>query len=359
MPFQTIAGGLWSPERLRTNDVSPLLSLTIDAVGENAGFVVRAPKTGNITHVIYSLMTVAVTSGPLNFDARLETLDSDGTNSGTLLNSGTSNDSNGADSIADTDDNDQREVALTTSGGVAVTLGQQFAFILQAPGAGTFNVQLATLGGDPVNDDPYGISNGAKTNRGPVLAFRYSDGNVYAPLGSLPFETIASLAVGTGSTPDEVGNRFQYPFPVRINAVEVYMDPTAATSALMQVFAADETTVLYSVTIDCDLNFDQSDGTVLVPTSDLDFDANEVFFVTFTPQEATTMDFTYAQVEDTDYWDFDSGLSVYSVSRTNNTGGLATLNTRRYFISVRICAFDNGAAIFTGRRGAGAANLSR
>lgn len=337
MAYQTFKGRVWLPERIVSNDVSPLLSLTLDAASESAGFVVKAPRTGTIDRVIYSLMTVSVTSGPLNFDARLETVNAaTGLPTGTLLGT----DSNGTDAIADTDDNDQREITLTT--GVAVTVGDVFAFLLVAPGSGTFNVQLATLGGDVAIDDPYGVSNGAKTNRGPVLGFRYSDGEYWAPPSSWPVEVFATPAVNTGTTPDEVGNRFTFPMPIRINAVSIWMDPAASTSFTLKVIDSGGST-LYTKAIDGDINFNQDDGVIEVPISDLDFDANEMFRVTCTPDGATSMDFHYFDVESASYMDmFSGGQNVHATHRTD-AGAWTDTTTRRYMISVGVCAFDDGA----------------
>lgn len=359
MALQTIPGRVWLPERINTNDVSFTLDLTMDAVNEIAGCVFKAPKTGNITHVIYSLTGVSVTSGPLNFDARIESVNtSTGINSGSLLNSGTTNDSNGTDSIATTDDNDQREIALTTSGGVAVTVGDPIAFVLTAPSSGTFDVRMASWGGDSAEDDPYCLSGTTatptKVNRAPVFGLKYSDGSYWAPVGCYPVETMASPVVNTGTNPDEVGNSFTFPFPVRINAVAIYMDPAASTSFTLEVWDSGLSS-LYDKVIDCDINFAQDDGTIVIPISDLDFDANEEFYVTCTPDGATSMEFHYFTVETAAYLDmFSCGQNVHGVTRDGGTGAFTAETTRRYMMSVGVCAFDDGA----GSGGSGIAVLT-
>lgn len=343
MAFQRIRGGFWLPEPFRTDAGDPRLALTIDAVGEMAGAVVKAPRTGNISHVIYSLMTVSVTSGPLNFDCRLETITtSTGINSGTLL--GTN--SNGADPIADTDDNDQRRVALTTP--VAVVEGvTDIAFVLNAPGSGTFNVQLATLGGDFVNKFPYCLTNGTKTLRVPVLAFEYDDGEVYAPPGCFPCEVIGSTTFNSSSNPDERGNKFQYPVPVGIDAVSILGDPTAGGTFDIRISAADGSEIM-TITLDTDYHIDQSDGSMMFPLEEdvadiLKFAANEAFFVTVLP-DANNFELYHFDVESAYYMDgFDGGQLVHGCNRNNLSGVPTDETTRRYFVAVRVAALDDGA----------------
>ncbi len=351
MAFQTFSGRVWLPERMVTNSGSPgLLNLTLNAANEIGGAVVKAPKTGNITHVLYTLLVVDVTSGPLNFDIRLETVDTTTglpDTSGTLFNSGTSNDSNGTDSIATSDDQDTREVALTTSGGVAVTVGDPIAVVLTAPGSGTFDVQLASIGDDIPEDDPYGISGTtavpAKAQRTPVIGFKYSDGSYWAPVTSWPYETAASPAVNTGTNPDEVGNKFTFPFPIRFNAVAILCDLAASTSFTLKVIDSGGST-LYSKVVDTDINFAQDDGSIVIPIADQEFDADEMFRVTCTPDGATSLEFWYFTVETAAYLDmFSGGQDVHACVRENAGTFDDSITARRYFISLGVCAFSDGA----------------
>jgi hypothetical protein len=344
MALQALKGGMWYPEKFKTDGANPILALQLNAAGETAGAVVMAPFTGNIVAVVYSLMGVAVTSGPLNFDARLESVDtSTGLNSGTLL--GTN--SNGTDSIADSDDNDQRKVTLTTA--VAVTKGvTPIAFVLQAPGSGTFDVNLLTLGGDFSGKIPYCLSNGAKVIRVPAVGFEYDDGSYHAAPGCFPAELLATTTFNSSSNPDELGNTIAAPGPCRIDAVYVYGDPTAGGSLTIKITDGSGVERM-SFSIDTDLHIDQSDGSMEIPLpdpaspGDLDFDNAEDIVVTVVP-DANNFEIVYADVESAAYMDmFDGGQDVHGVTRNNGTGGFTPQTTRRYFVSVRICAIDDGA----------------
>lgn len=336
MTLQSLKGGPWYPERSITDGANPILAFTLDAANETAGFVVKAPKAGNIERVIYTLGTVSVTSGPLNFDARLESLDSSGLNSGTLL--GTN--SNGTDAIGTDDDNTQREITLTSA--VAVTKGQDLAFVLVAPSSGTFSVQLQSLGGDFTGKYPYGFNLTSKAGRVPVLGFRYDDGTYVTAAGCFPCRTISFSDVTSATTPDEVGNRFSTPFPWKANRIAFFMDPLAGATMTIRIYNASDT-VLLEQAIDMDNHVDYGDGTIAFDLDDeIEFAANTVYRVTFRP-DANEQEPYYFEVGSAAYMDmFDGGQSIHATERTDD-GSWTDTTTRRYFISLGISALDDGA----------------
>lgn len=345
MTLQAIKGGPWFPARIITDGANPLLQLTLDTASEVAGFVFLAPRTGNIDRVIYSLVAVSVTSGPLNFDARLETLGATGLNSGTLFDTNT----NGADSISTTDDNTQREITLTAA--AAVTRGEPLCFVLQAPGSGTFSVQLQTVGGDFTGKFPYAFNITSKTIRQPVFGLRYDDGTYVAPAECFPCLTISSSNINSSDTPDEIGNRFSLPFPCKVNAINMHLDPNASSEFTVRIYNASDT-VLLEQTFDSDNHVDYGDGSMSFDLDEeLELSANTTYRVTIRPA-ASDHELYYFTVGSASYMDmFDGGQSIYATERTDD-GAWTDTTTRRYFISLRMSALDDGA----GGSGSGSPN---
>lgn len=59
----------------------------------------------------------------------------------------------------------------------------------------------------------------------PLLALKYNDGSYHVPIGSIPVASLNSVTTfNTGSTPDERGLLFQFPFPVEVEGAWVRTD---------------------------------------------------------------------------------------------------------------------------------------
>lgn len=193
-------------------------SLLLDAAGEKAAFIFRAPKAGNIRKV--GFRTNTVTTGVVDLDVRLETIDaSTGLPTGTLWGTNT----NGLVTIADTDDNKFFVVTLTADATVAKD--ELVALVIVPPGSGfNFNIASTIAGGFASNmGTPYNAlytTSWAKTlsSAGNVGYIEYSDGSA-VPSDFLPVDTMASTLFNNGSTPDERGNLIQLPFPVRCSGI--------------------------------------------------------------------------------------------------------------------------------------------
>lgn len=349
MALQTLNGGPWYPERVITDGTSPILYLTLNVANEAVGFVFKAPKTGTIDRVVYALgATVNVTGGPLNFDARLESVGATGLNSGSLLAAG----SNANDPIDQGQTLDNREITLTTP--VAVTKGQDIAFVLVAPSSGTFSVDVTTIGGDFTGRFPYCFNDTTKVARVPVIGLRYNDATYAAPAGCVPYRIISSSTITSATTPDEIGNRFQYKVPCRVNAIALYLDPNASSEFVVRIYDASDT-VLLEYTFDSDVHADYGDGSMVFDLDEeLELAANTTYRVTIRPT-ASNHELYYFEVENAAYLDmFDGGQVIHATERTDN-GAWTDTATRRYFIALRMSALDDGA----GGGGGGEAHVVR
>lgn len=187
-------------------------ALVLDAGDETATMIVEAPKTGNIDAIYFG--TRNVTTGA-TVDVRVETLDRTTTpavNSGTLWGTNT----NGAQVIADGDDNTGFTTVLTAV--AAVTRGDPIAVVIKNPAVSPGNMQLAILSdGKDELEFPYFLLNGVSSSGGAVvLGLRYDDGSFYPITGAYPISAITTTTYSSASTPDTIGQRFQFAAPVRV-----------------------------------------------------------------------------------------------------------------------------------------------
>lgn len=203
---------------------------TLDAASEAFMWCGDAPATGSLTDVYFRIGTTAITSGPLNFDVRIEQV-TNGRPNGSLLAANT----NGNAAIADTDDNSWKSAALTSA--ASVTRGTPIGIVVKAPGSGTFSViwsMLASLvppatswplvGSDT---DSNGTYDSIQTVGSPCLLVKI-DGVIYHLRGCIPYDSLAMSAYNSGSSPDEKALRIVSPVPLRVVGMEAFISNAAA-----------------------------------------------------------------------------------------------------------------------------------
>ena len=116
----------WGGEGGQNYDLSDDTDFLLDAAGEIAGFVFRAPKAGEIDQIHFR--TGTVTTGD-DLDVRLETVDAaNGDPTGTLADTN----SNATQAVGNGDDDTWFAVSLTAS--ATVTADTPYAIALTAPG---------------------------------------------------------------------------------------------------------------------------------------------------------------------------------------------------------------------------------
>lgn len=203
------------PEPIATTGFS-----TINLTGTTikAMHMVNVPKSGNLTHIAFR--TVAVTA-PETINIRLETLNSIGEPTGTLI------DASATASQAAPAANTNYEVALAAP--VAVTKNAKIAIVYECP-AGAPNVQIArlvtpfgTLGSQPYT----GLYNGAtwaKQATIGICALKYDDGTYPYLEGCYPPMVMAATNFNNTTVAfDEAGNLFTVPFQCQVAGFWVYL----------------------------------------------------------------------------------------------------------------------------------------
>lgn len=218
----------WRASRLNTTAISTtfLTFATLDGASDAAMWAGDSPATGNLTAVHFRTGVVSVTSGPLNFDVRIETV-ADGRPTGTLFGTNT----NATVSIATTDDNIWISATLTAA--ASVTRGSPFAIVIKAPGAGTFSVIIAGVppnsGTTPVSanwpvagadTDGNGTYDSMVVASAPCIVANIG-GTLHQLEGCAPWDSLAISNFNSGSSPDEKALRYNEPVPRRVIGMEV------------------------------------------------------------------------------------------------------------------------------------------
>ena len=222
MGIQTVAGGgflLPSTMALRELNTRATAQAIVDNTDDRVAFIFRVPKTGNITKVGFRVAAVTTAQ---TIRVSLCTVDATNGDPTTTLYGGSA-----AGTQASPTANTFFEVTLGTA--AAATIGDVVAVVLQfdtTAGSITIDPGLTSVLGRAGVAFPYldvfatawtkGAANGV--NCIPACTIGYDDGT-YPYTGMTPSATTAPAAVtvNTGTTPDEVGNRFTVPFLCRVS----------------------------------------------------------------------------------------------------------------------------------------------
>ena len=211
MAMVDVGVSLWPPMLYSAS----IANMLLDAADEVAGQIFRIRTAGTIVRAHWLTGTVT-TGGTDNLDVRLETVDGGGLATGTLFGTNT----NIAHDLADTDDNIWiRSGAFTGSATVAV--GDLLALVVVNPAAnfGTWNARQVSLGALSTGmPHAFGPTRATKIDTNYMLcALEYDDGTFAVPIGCYPYSSVNnSLAVNTGTNPDEVGVIFTPQFDARV-----------------------------------------------------------------------------------------------------------------------------------------------
>lgn len=216
-------------------------NLLTDAANEKVAFVFQAPKTGSIDSI--GFRTSTVTTGGVNWDIRLETVDtSTGFPTGTLVGTNT----NFSQAIASADDNKWFEVTLTAA--ASVTENEYYAVVISAPGSGSFSANFSYFADAYGGGFPcallYTGSWALQTGGGPQFTVRYTDGT-YPPIsGVSPFMTMSTVTYNNTSTPDIYANKITLPFDCCVDGFWIWADLDGDYQ--INVYSSDGVTVLVS-----------------------------------------------------------------------------------------------------------------
>ena len=340
MSLAAIAGPIgWPPvPDWNTNGFAFSNILLIDAASEKAAFIVRAAEAMTVDQVGWA--TRAVTTGA-TLDVRIETVGGDGFPTGTLWAANT----NGSQVVADANDNTWFDTALTAN--AVFAKGDEFAVVIVNPAVSFGNLVVASEL-PPFWSHPYSTlftASWAKTNGSPVLALRKTGGAYAFIVGGSPFSAINSVSVGTGTTPDEVGNIFRVPFPARITGWWEMLLPSSARD--FDIVLYESTTALLTDSRDADkcaftsntsLQQGLFSGTaVLAPNTDYRIVHKPITALVNSPQSITV---SAAAIMD----GLNGGQNIRRTERTD-AGAWTETATERLLIGVLIDQLDDGTSL--------------
>jgi hypothetical protein len=253
MTLQTITPPVYiGPKVLRDTSAT---TYTLDASGEYVAWIIQAPKTGTIDRIHFFAGTVTADGSGLR--CRIETVSTTSSApSGTLVG--------GSSEVTHTTTTASSWNRGTAGLGAAVTRGDFIAVKLLSPAGTTFNGVIRAKfdnnkgpGVDPVNFlVPYvinaipsatAVSPGAMT-----FALEYDDGSIPYIDSAIPASSVASTSFNSTSTPDERGNLFQVPVPMRAIGVYHQLVPGGANQTCDLVLYDNGGSALATIALDLD-----------------------------------------------------------------------------------------------------------
>lgn len=249
MALQTIAGGGFPlPEYfMRRGNTGGLNAQTvIDAASEKHAVTFIVPKTGTIDRLVFR--TSAVTTSETLRIGLQTTSTTDGFPTGTAYGGMT------VGTQAAPAANTLYEVTLGT--GATATAGDKVSAVIEFDSA-VGNLSIAAFGSlrDLSTGFPYvsqfaAAAWGKQTdvNNSPLIGVRYSDGS-YAHVGGMVAQTVAATAFNSGSTPDEIGNRFTLVAPIRCSGAWCIANPSEDFEVVLY---NSSSTVIASALVDKD-----------------------------------------------------------------------------------------------------------
>lgn len=311
-----------------------LTNLLLDASGEKAAFVVRAPKTGAIRKVGFLARTVTT---PTDTDVRIETVDlTTGFPSGTLFGTNT-NVTVASGSI--TSNTWITSGALTAD--ASVSRGDLLAVVIAPSGSPNYNV-AAFL--SSIYEFPYPLlytTSYSKSSASPIVSLEYSDGSyAYIP-GVTPCSTLTSTTFNSGSTPDERALKFRMAAPVRVAGVWAAID--LDNDAEIVLYDSDGSTALATVAMDKDVR--RSTNSVYFHVqfaSQVSLSASTYYYLAVKPgaSSVTLQEFSVSAAGVLDQ--MAGGQDFHFASRTD-AGSWSATTTTRPFMGLIIDGIDDGA----------------
>lgn len=345
MALQSIPGGLWLPRPLLGSQfLAFATTLVLDAADEKAGFLIHAPRTGNVRKIRWR--TGTVTTGA-TLDVRLETIDAaTGFPSGTLFGTNT----NASQVVASTDDNTTFLTQLTAD--AAVTQGDLLGVAIVNPSASPGNMVISAVRWDQpmtAGDFPqcalFTASWATVGNIAPVVALEYDDGSYAYVEWCHPVTAINSVTFANSSTPDVRGLRFKVPFPCKASRFWVYADADGDFD--VKLLDSDGVTALATVSVDKDVpGAATAAGQYFRPfPADITLVKDTFYRLVIEPTSATSLTVYDVDVPTAAVMDaLEGGQNWHYTSAKDpaNEASWTQVLTKRPFMGVKFSAFDDG-----------------
>lgn len=320
-------------------------NLLIDASGEKAAFVFRAPATGNITGIQF--MTNTVTTG----DTLLISLQDVNTSTGDPDETA---DQSVTQVVNSTDDNTR--FAVTFGASRSVTIGDPLAVVFEFNSfvAGSINIRACANPSNifnPRSNNSYcDLKTGGTWAKQPtmcgVCALNY--GGTYYPTGAILPPTNTTVAFNNGSTPDEYALYFTPTAPMKVNGISALIDLDAAADLVL--YDADGTTVLGSGSLNTNIRAQNNFAWTEMQFAEVTLNRGSTYRAAVKPTSASNISLSYVDVSAAAVL---AQLGIGSgdcMSTRADAGAWTQTTTQRPAIVLMVTAQDDGTA--TGGGGA-------
>jgi len=320
----------------------------LNGSGKATAWIFKMPKTGTLKKICFYTGTVTV-ADDLAF--RIETVDTaTGDPTGTLYDANAT----GSQALVNTDDNKGFWVPINGTTGISVTKDDLVAVKCTISYVdGNLNV-VRTVTNYAYNAFPY-VSDyltgaWAKVYNGPPCISLEYDTGIVPIIGCLPAAYSTYTSVNSGSTPNYMGNRFQFPFSVRVVGFCFQLSSAAFYETEVKLYDSDGSTCLDTVTIDPDVRMNGMSviGVFYFPTSHILL-ANTYYRIIVKPTTANLSYYPHFTVtDDGSYLGLDAAELGSNMHWTECTGAPANeaswtqITNKRMYISLIIDAIDIG-----------------
>jgi hypothetical protein len=318
-------------------------NLLIDAAGEYAAYVFRAPRTGTIDSV--GILTGAVARAPINgMRVSLQAVNlSTGAPDGnpaqyTVVPAGTV--------ILNAWINTGPVTSDGTAGGSkrSVVRGELLAVVADFASFTAGDSFSIACHNAILNDGgfPYAVANGVRQAVTiPMMAILYADGNYYPIEGVYPWATFALHAVNSGTNPDETGLRVIVPFDCTVSGLWVRHQPVAGRDTLCKLYDANDN-VLVSTLDDGDLGGNASSIRYITFAAEVRLFANRIYRATCVPTSTSTQNYYSAVVNSVALHDaLSGGREMYWTQRVD-AGAWVDNPLRRPFMGLLLSDINTG-----------------
>lgn len=341
--MQDIGASLWlmEPYFRSGSPAFNVCSLTIST--HKCAMVFRVAKTGSLRTM--GILTGTVTTAAAGATIRVETVDNaTGNPSGTLFGANTSCGVN----VASTDDAVWKSCNLTAD--ASVTRGDLIAVVVTNDASGVWAVQhqmASSTSNHWGSMFPYVAAFGAswtKSGGYPNVGVGYSDGSYSSIPGVYSARSVVETGYNTGSTPDEIGNKFTPTVTFKVSGI--WASAPGGGDAELIIYDSSDT-ALCTITADKDNLFSNVDalGYVAMCPSEVTISANQTYRVVMKPTSATNTFYEGFTVESSALMGaFPLGTVMHRTERTN-AGAWTDTATARGFIGLIVSGIDDGASV--------------
>lgn len=242
----------------------------------------------------------------------------------------------------------------------AVTYNDLLALVIEFDGGGRLGADSVAISGfsqAPVDNQCISTLQTGGVWAGqactPNIVLEFDDGTFGTLNGSMVNASpTINVSLNTGSAEDEVGQLFQFPYPVKVGGARCLMGWTN-TSSDCDVILYEGTTVRRSSSIDASKIGLDTTRPLPVVWEPWEFAANTPFRIVVKPTTANNVQVYYQTLNDANHRTLRGGGTNCAATSRVDGGAFTDLTTRMMFISAELVGFSDGGG------GGGSAPLFR